>query len=701
MAKDDFDINFDFDQDYEFDPKAFLADGEYDENMDDYEIPWEKLNLDLDAEESQASSEEVSAEIPGDEISPEAAADEFDLDFDLDALLNMGEEPQEEFTDEELMADVPEFAQRSRNSQFDMAGYGAPPELPTDYTPSQYEDDVPSYGPEAEESCEGSYEEGYDPAAAEESSGEVPPEDPQNEEKQGKRSRRRKEPKEPKVKVPKEPREPKPIVLPAFLQKFIDIYFTPVLKKETFEEPQDPNNPRRRRRKSKVQIFKEVYLPPIVVCLTLILVLTFAIGSLSNLIEQKKLEADTEKSRLDSSASAVEQEASAAQASMEQATALATTYQYAEAITVLDSFLNSVEDTTAFPEVTALRSDYVSAQSQLVSHQDPSLIPNLSFHVLVHDMAKAKLDLELGGLYNRNFVTTSEFTKILGELYNNGYVLVDFDSFTTNSNGTILPKNIELPPDKKPIMLTETMVNYFEYMVDSNGDGEPDSGGDGFANKLVIDANGDIKAEYIDSNNNALVGDYDFVPILETFLKEHPDFSYKGARAILAVTGSEGIFGYRVNTTYQADKGQAYRDEQVAGAKQLVQTLRNKGYTMACFTYDNKKYGDMNANQITDDLTQWTQQITPILGEVDVMVYARESDISDYSGNAFTVMSTSGFRYFVSNAASPSTEVNSTYVRQKRLMVTGNSLAWKQDMFSGIFDPNSVIDLTTRGSVPN
>ncbi len=692
MAKDDFDINFDFDQDDDFDPKAFLADGEYDDNMDYSEFSDQDLdlNLDMDLDAPQDAEEDAAQE--------EAPSDDFDLDIDLDEFLNTGDEPQEEYTDEELMADVPEFAQRSRSSQFDQAGYGAPPELPTDYTPSYFEEET-QYAPQSEEAYGENYGEGYEETYDEagEPAGEAP-EAPQPEEEEPKRPRRRRER---KPKEPKEPREPKPIVLPAFLQKFIDLYFTPVLKKETFEEPQDPNNPRRRRRKSKVQIFKEVYLPAIVVCLTVVLVLSFAIGSLSNFIEQKKLDADTAQSRLESSISAEEQSASQAQITMDQATELAATYQYAEAITVLDGFLNSVEDTTAFPEVTALRGQYVAAQSQLVVHQDPSLIPNLSFHVLVHDMAKAKQDLELGGLYNRNFVTTSEFTKILGELYNNGYVLVDFDSFTTNNNGTILPKNIELPPDKKPIMLTETMVNYFEYMVDSNGDGEPDSGGDGFANRLVVDANGDIKAEYIDSNNNTLVGDYDFVPILETFLKEHPDFSYKGARAILAVTGSEGIFGYRVNTTYQADKGQAYRDEQVAGAKQLVQALRQKGYTMACFTYDNKKYGDMNANQITDDLTQWTQQITPILGETDIMVYARESDISDYNGNAFNVMSTSGFRYFVSNAASPSTEVNTTYVRQKRLMVTGNTLAWKQDMFSGIFDPNSVIDMTTRGSVPN
>ena len=33
MGKNDFDIDFDFDEEYNFDPKAFLGTEEYDENM--------------------------------------------------------------------------------------------------------------------------------------------------------------------------------------------------------------------------------------------------------------------------------------------------------------------------------------------------------------------------------------------------------------------------------------------------------------------------------------------------------------------------------------------------------------------------------------------------------------------------------------------------------------------------------------------
>ena len=198
------------------------------------------------------------------------------------------------------------------------------------------------------------------------------------------------------------------------------------------------------------------------------------------------------------------------------------------------------------------------------------------------------------------------------------------------------------------------------------------------------------------------MGDYDLVPILETFIKEHPDFSYQGARAILAVTGDEGIFGYRTNTSYIGTVSQSFYDEQVAGAKVIVQALRDKGYTLACHTYDNSDYAQKNAALITEDLNKWKTEVTPIIGQIDTFVFARSSNITDYSGAAFDVMYSAGFRYFVSSADTPSTQVSTGYVRQNRLMVTGNALQWKQNMFTNYFNCNTIIDLNARGgSVPN
>ena len=66
--------------------------------------------------------------------------------------------------------------------------------------------------------------------------------------------------------------------------------------------------------------------------------------------------------------------------------------------------------------------------------------------------------------------------------------------------------------------------------------------GDGCASKLVLDENGEVKNEYVDADGNVLVGDYDLVPLLDSFIKEHPDFSYHGRKGILAMTGYNGVW---------------------------------------------------------------------------------------------------------------------------------------------------------------
>lgn len=633
MAKNDFDIDFDFEKEYGIDP----------ENM-------------MDAEEYEQS-----------ESAPEAGAqetgDDFDLDKELDAFLK---EPAED------EVDVPDF--------FDDDSRG--PAFGQDYDPEVADEDA-AY----------TQEEYYSASEEDEDYGD-------DEEEPQQHTRERQPIQMPKINLPKISL-PK-LKTPNIFTKFFDLYFAPVLNKELQLEPQDPNNPRRRRRKSQRQIFKEIYLPPIIVCVSMILVLSFVIGSVSDTIAQKLAEKAAQQSQLsttEDAAALAEQEYNRI---LTKAEALAAGYDYNAAIETLESF----GDLTKYPELQAKRASYVNTMNTLVEHKDISTIPNLSFHVLMADPARAFKDTEFGGSYNRNFVSTTEFAKILEQLYANGYVLVDFNSVTGSSTDAtggekFFANSVYLPADKKPIMLTETLVNYFAYMIDGNGDGVADAQGDGFASKLVV--SGDtIKAEYVDGSGQTLTGDFDFVPILETFIAEHPDFSYRGARATLAVCGYEGVFGYRTNTSYIATKGNDYYNSEVSGAKAVAQKLRDLGYTIACYTYGNEDYSKMTANQISADIQLWNQQITPVLGNVDTIVFARAKDIQDYNGNAFQVLYTSGFRYFVAySSQQPWAEINTNYVRQKRLMVTGNSMAWYSSQFNGMFDCAAILDVNLRGNVPN
>ena len=652
MGKNDFDIDFDFEKEYGFDPKEILGD------------------------EEQNDTTDFSDDILG---LSDADSPSFDMDdeLDMDEFLNLSDapaEPEPAYTVEEEI-DVPDF--------FDDEEEEVPDAAPQEVYYEEPVEEEPVY--ETEEEEEPSYEDEEMDEDMEEA----------EEEKPVRPKKERKPIQLPKITLPK-------LKTPNIFTKFYDLYFAPVLNKSLREEPQDPNNPRRRRRKSRQQIFKEVYLPPIIVCVSLILVLSFTIGSVSNYITEKKAQDAAQQSQIKESQSAEALEAQRYEQIMAQAKELAANYDYKRAIEVLDAF----GDMTKYPDMQALRSEYINTQSQLVEYKDISTIPNLNFHVLMADPVRAFMDSELGGNYNRNFVTTAEFTKILEQLYANGYVLVDFDSVTGSNldatgNETFFPNSIYLPANKKPIMLTETMVNYFNYMIDGNDDGVADAQGDGFASKLVIQGD-TVKAEYVDSTGQTLIGDYDFVPILESFIASHPDFSYQGARATLAVCGYEGVFGYRTNTSYIATKGNDYYNTEVSNAAAVANKLREMGYRIASYSYANKSYSGATANEISADMQLWTQQITPVLGEVDTIVFARSSDISDYNSNAFQVLYTSGFRYFVAYSnQQPWAEINTNYVRQKRLMVTGNAMAWYPNQFTGMFDCASILDVNTRGNVPN
>ncbi len=469
------------------------------------------------------------------------------------------------------------------------------------------------------------------------------------------------------------------------------------------DAPAEP--PRRREtkkeRRQRIRKFKEDRLPRIIAmaaaCVILFLVAGTIIRAIVNGIEERKNQEDAAASS-QSAQQLLEEESANLLAEAEK---LAQGYDFEGAIAMLDSFSGEL---SAFPEMLAKRSEYNQVSTQMVSWTDPSKIPNLSFHVLIADPGRAFTDQTYGKKYNKNFVTIDEFEKILNQLYENGYVLVSMDDLileTEGTDGTITysANTINLPKNKKPMMLTQTLVNYLSYMIDGDEDGEPDKGGDGFASRLVVDSNGDIKAEYITATGETVVGDYDLVPILNTFIESHPDFSYRGARAMLAVCGHEGIFGWRINQSVATSKGQDYYNTQVEGAKKIVEALRAEGYDLACYTYENIPYGTYDASSIRADLEKWNKEIKPVIGEVDTLIFAQTSDIKDYNGSKYNVIYSSGFRYFINNASAPWMDIKSNFVRQSRLMVTGTNMAYYSNMFTSYFNPSAVMN-SARGTVP-
>ena len=479
------------------------------------------------------------------------------------------------------------------------------------------------------------------------------------------------------------------------------------LKQRPAPEPEEPKaeaaaNPRRKP-VSKMRQFKNEVMPLIILGITAVLIVFFVAGwasrAIGNVIRNRQEEQVASESAMN------EEQRLALEAAqiLDEAATLAAGYNYEAAIAKLETYSGNIAEHT---EITMRLSEYKQTMNSLIAHNDPA-IPNLSFHALIADPSRAFTNQRFGGQYNKNFVTVDEFRKILEQLYERGYVLVEMEhciaETVTGDTITYSSKPIYLPDGKMPVMITQTMVNYYTYMIDGNGDGTPDKDGAGFASRLVVDElTGSIQAEMVSASGETIRGDYDLVPILEQFIEEHPDFSYRGARATLAVTGDEGIFGYRINPKVKTAKGEDYYNKEVDGAKKIVAALKAKGYELACYTYGNIDYGKKSASEIQADISSWKVEIMPIIGTLDTIVYAKSSDISAtgaYTGGKYNVLKEAGFRYFIGNGTAPSADVTSSYVRQKRIMVTGEYMAHTAGMYTKYFDAKVVLN-GLRGNVP-
>ena len=479
----------------------------------------------------------------------------------------------------------------------------------------------------------------------------------------------------------------------------------PAPKQETpkQEEPQRTADATRTKKPiSPMRRFKNDVLPLIIMGTAACLIVIFVLGSFTRAITTRLAEKEAAISSEEAAKTLAELEAEEVQSLLWKAEDLATGYDYDGAIATLESFSG---DKSKYPDIDTMLSSYKQTKSLLVAHNDPGEVVNLSFHALIADPSRAFSDQTYGGSYNKNFVTIDEFEAILEQLYANNYVLVDMDSFVaesvTGDSITYASKTLYLPDGKKPIMITETMADYFDFMVDSDDDGVADAKGGGFANRLVL-KNGEIKAEMVNASGETVVGNYDLIPILEDFIDAHPDFSYQGARATIAVCGYDGVFGYKTNPKVIQSKGQEFYDSQVYAAREVCQAIRDAGYTFASYTYNNVDYGKKSANEIQADITSWTSEVLPILGEAQTLVYAKSSDISttgDYSGSKYTVLYQAGFRYFITSGTNPTATINNDYVRQIRLMVTGTTMANAGSTYNAYFNASSLLN-NQRGNVP-
>lgn len=444
-------------------------------------------------------------------------------------------------------------------------------------------------------------------------------------------------------------------------------------------ENEEYTTPHRERKNNRFKHLTQAYLPGLMLAVALvgvILIIAGAIRGSKGGDGKKDPDLRASQSTLSSEAQSLKDEADAL---LTRASALAAQYDYDGALSVLKTFSG---DASQQADLQQAISDYTAAKDALILWEDNSTIAHFSVQPLVADTTRA-FDNDANASDNATYhFTVAQFTEILRQLYDNGYVLVsmsDVASPVTDADGNVKYeyRAIYLPKGKKPLVLSEVPVNYYLDMVDGDDDGTPDAAGDGYACRLALTASGALTAEMVDGQGQTVQGLYDVVPVLEDFIAQHPDFSYHGARAVLGMTGYEGVLGYRS----AADQ---------ATAQSVAAALKDAGYEFACFSYGDVYYGDADLSEVEEDLKSWKTNVEPILGQVQIMFYVTGSDIAyeseTYSGEKYDAMYAAGFRYFVGLDNDPWATVTEEYVRQGRTTVNPAKLVNNPEIFSGYFN---------------
>ncbi len=373
-----------------------------------------------------------------------------------------------------------------------------------------------------------------------------------------------------------------------------------------------------------------------------------------------------------------------------QASLLAMHYDYDGAI----ELINSDSSLAGNEEAQRIIASCSDAKEHLV-RQDTEKITHVFFHTLIADTSKAFDGDSKEKGYNQVMTTIDEFNAILEEMYNRGFVLVSLHDIAhevddAESGGKkMVAGDIYLPEGKQAFVMSQDDVCYYEYMT-----------GDGFASRLIVGEDGRPTCEMDLDDGTSVVGDFDLIPILDKFIDEHPDFSYRGAKAVIALTGYNGIFGYRTaasyseNSTYEEDKQKA---SEVAAA------LKADGYEIASHSWGHRDLGSVDYTTFKTDCDKWMNEVYPLIGGTDIILFPFGSDVGGWEkyttdNERFMYLWNEGFRYFCNVDSSQYwVQYGNDYFRQGRRNLDGYRM-WRDitepdnQRLSDLFDASKIFD---------
>lgn len=340
-------------------------------------------------------------------------------------------------------------------------------------------------------------------------------------------------------------------------------------------------------------------------------------------------------------------------------------YYVDEAIELLESDTEIIND-----ELNQLIKSYKDYKNSYQLYD--GTVQHIFFHslILYPEYLFRDITVPTGG-YNEGFSYKRELERMLPLLLENNYVLYNIkDIYEKDENGQMIRKDIYLPKGKKPLILSidDPALTY----------------GKGFADQMIIDENGNLATKVITPDNQTIITyDGDVELVVDNFIKEHPEFSYRGAKGIIATTGWEGFLGYDLKT-----------EESVQAAKKVADKLKENGWLFASHSYTHNRQNyfgpNSNAYNIKSDTTRWLNKMVPVVGETNIFIAPFGYRLK---GEGLKVILDHGFDIYCTVDSTSHEELYDNYALMSRIEMGGYSYRWYSKYISEhLFDVSKVRD---------
>lgn len=180
-------------------------------------------------------------------------------------------------------------------------------------------------------------------------------------------------------------------------------------------------------------------------------------------------------------------------------------------------------------------------------------------------------------------------------------------------------------------------------------------------------------------------------------------------KGIIALTGYNGILGYRTDIAYKTRKDldeyqekffeenpdfdkAAWKKERQQ-AKKVADAMKEEGWEFASHTWGHINVGEASLERLQTDTQKWLDYVKPLVGDTNVIIFAFGSDLGDWQpytsdNEKFAYLKSMGFDIYCNvDSTQYWVQFGENYMRQGRRNLDGYRMYYNPEMLEDLLMP--------------